>query len=111
MEQKWVKKQCKAGIEGELLESSAGGTDSVIYFRFRLNSCPKFGKVINGWIDGYRSVMVFTVIGIILAAVFVAMVISILQYFYLESAWCGCQKFFINCKYGNAGIRRYGIRI
>ena len=35
--------------------SSAGGTDSVIYFRFRLNSCPKFGKVINGWIDGYRS--------------------------------------------------------
>ena len=27
----------------------------LIYFRFRLNSCPKFGKVINGWIDGYRS--------------------------------------------------------
>ena len=25
------------------------------FIRFRLNSCPKFGKVINGWIDGYRS--------------------------------------------------------
>ena len=55
MEQKIVKNQCRAGMEGELLESRACWTDAVIYFRFSLNSCPKFGKVINGWMDGYRS--------------------------------------------------------
>ena len=49
-----LKSNAKLALKAKL-ESSAGGTDSVIYFRFRLNSCPKFGKVINGWIDGYRS--------------------------------------------------------
>ena len=54
-------------------------------------------------------VMVFTVIGIILAAVFVAMVISIFIWNPLE---VGCQKFFINCKYGNAelGDMAYGFK-
>lgn len=58
-------------------------------------------------------VMVFTVIGIILAAVFVAMVISILlSIFIWNPLEVGCQKFFINCKYGNAelGDIAYGFK-
>ena len=58
-------------------------------------------------------VMVFTVIGIILAAVFVAMVISILlSIFIWNPLEVGCQKFFINCKYGNAelGDMAYGFK-
>lgn len=57
--------------------------------------------------------MVFTVIGIILAAVLVAMVISILlSIFIWNPLEVGCQKFFINCKYGNAelGDMAYGFK-
>ena len=53
-------------------------------------------------------VMVFTVIGIILAAVFVAMVISILlSIFIWNPLEVGCQKFFINLSRVLAYIRKF----
>lgn len=49
--------------------------------------------------------VLFSVIGIILAAVLVALVISILlSIFIWNPLEVGCQKFFVNCKYGNAQL-------
>ena len=44
----------KAVLVGLILSFMRSSAASDVYKR-QLNSCPKFGKVINGWIDGYRS--------------------------------------------------------